>query len=719
MILVRELWLLMHKILLLSIVCASILLGGERIEIIASQVDANGSIVHSTSHPTIVYQDQILSAETMTYDRNSSVVEAFGHVNAFKAGQYHVISDYSRLNLNEDTRYLKPYYALDTTSGVWMSTDEATGCQNNIDLASGMVSGCNSTDPLWTIHFSSADYNTEKMWVNIYNALLYIDDVPVMYFPYFGYPTDKTRRSGLLIPTFGVSSTEGFFYQQPIYFAPKNWWDLELRPQIRTMRGAGMYGDFRFVDSLHSKGSVRMGYFKEQSDYAQKHDLAYEKHYGYNVDYHNSAFLNEWFGLNLEGESGLYVHAGRMSDVDYLNLQHSDQVNNVTANQVLSRVNSYYSNEDNYFGAYVKYYQYLNQASNAQTIQTLPSLQYHRYLENFLGDHLLASGDVQASNYYRTDGKRAVQTDINIPVTLQTSLFDEYLDLSYTANAATRAIGFYGNTLTNTTDKESDYPSGYYAQLDHTLSLGATLVRPYETITHVISPNISYRKAGTRLYNGYYEDRHGQCSSANYPCEFYTLNEPSDGLSLGLNNFLFEDGKQWLVDRLSQTFSYDDTGSYYGELQNELEWEITKAISYYNQTSYNHDRNRVTKEQNTLRYNDSIISGSVSNYYTDQLGKIPQYASYWTADAAYQYDRYTKIFGLIAYDYHEALLKRSEIGFLYAQRCLDFGLKFVQNRRPILTNTAGSDSVNDSYVFITVILKPLGGSEFNYKLTKN
>ncbi|MCX6061747.1 MAG: LPS assembly protein LptD [Campylobacterales bacterium] len=709
----------MHKILLLSIVCASILLGGERIEIIASQVDANGSIVHSTSHPTIVYQDQILSAETMTYDRNSSVVEAFGHVNAFKAGQYHVISDYSRLNLNEDTRYLKPYYALDTTSGVWMSTDEATGCQNNIDLASGMVSGCNSTDPLWTIHFSSADYNTEKMWVNIYNALLYIDDVPVMYFPYFGYPTDKTRRSGLLIPTFGVSSTEGFFYQQPIYFAPKNWWDLELRPQIRTMRGAGMYGDFRFVDSLHSKGSVRMGYFKEQSDYAQKHDLAYEKHYGYNVDYHNSAFLNEWFGLNLEGESGLYVHAGRMSDVDYLNLQHSDQVNNVTANQVLSRVNSYYSNEDNYFGAYVKYYQYLNQASNAQTIQTLPSLQYHRYLENFLGDHLLASGDVQASNYYRTDGKRAVQTDINIPVTLQTSLFDEYLDLSYTANAATRAIGFYGNTLTNTTDKESDYPSGYYAQLDHTLSLGATLVRPYETITHVISPNISYRKAGTRLYNGYYEDRHGQCSSANYPCEFYTLNEPSDGLSLGLNNFLFEDGKQWLVDRLSQTFSYDDTGSYYGELQNELEWEITKAISYYNQTSYNHDRNRVTKEQNTLRYNDSIISGSVSNYYTDQLGKIPQYASYWTADAAYQYDRYTKIFGLIAYDYHEALLKRSEIGFLYAQRCLDFGLKFVQNRRPILTNTAGSDSVNDSYVFITVILKPLGGSEFNYKLTKN
>lgn len=728
MILVRELWLLMHKILLLSIVSASILLGGERIEIIASQVDVNGSIVHSTSHPTLVYQDQILSAETMTYDRNSSVVEAFGHVNAFKAGQYHAISDYSRLNLNKDTRYSKPYYALDTTTGVWMSTDEATGCQNDIDLVNGMVSGCNSTDPLWTIHFSSADYNTENMWVNMYNALLYIDDVPVMYLPYFGYPTDKTRRSGLLMPSFGLSSAEGFYYQQPVYWAPTNWFDADFRPQIRTSRGSGIYTDIRFVDSASSKGSIRLGYFKEQADYAKEYDLAHDQHYGFAVDYRNNDFLKNWFGVDLEGESGLYVNGKWMNDVDYLNLQQSDQTQNVTSNQVFSRINGYYSSEDNYAGAYFKHYQYLNpEIDNAQTLQTLPTLQYHRYLETFFGDHLLASGDAQASNFYRPDGKRAVQADINIPVTLQTSLFDEYLDLSYTANAATRAISFYGNPLTTTAsstlpvtpDDNSNYPSGYYAQLDHTLSLGATLVRPYETITHVIAPNISYTKAGTRLYSGYYEDRHGQCSSANYPCEFYTLNEPKDGLSLGLNNFLFEDGQQWLVDRLTQTFSYDDTGSYYGELQNELEWKITKAISYYNQTSYNHDRDRVTKEQNTLRYNDSIINGSVSNYYTDQLGKIPQYASYWTADLAYQYNRYTKIFGQVAYDYHEALLKRSEIGFLYTQRCLDFGLKFVQNRRPILTNTTGSNSVDDSYIFITVILKPLGGSEFNYKLTKN
>lgn len=715
----------MSKYFLFTLASFTVLYAGDRVELVGTQVDANGSTVKSLEYPTLIYQDQILSAQKLTYDNNTSIVEAFGSVNAFKgSGQYHALSEYSRINLKEDTRFSKPYYAFDTNSSAWISTSEATGCQSKIDLASGMLSGCNSADPLWKIQFSSADYDMDSMWVNVYNAMLYVEDIPVMYFPYFGYPTDRTRRSGLLIPSFGLSNSEGFSYEQPIYWAPTNWFDAEFRPQIRTSRGEGVYTDIRFVDSPLSKGSIRLGYFNEQSNYAKKYDLAHDKHYGIDVNYRNNGFLKNWFGIDMEGESGLYVNGSWMNDVDYLNLLQSDETQNVTANQVLSRINAYYSSEDNYFGAYFKHYQYLDQTNNAQTLQTLPTLQYHRYLETFFNKHLLANGDITASNFYRPDGMRAVQTDINIPVTLESSLFDEYLDLSYTANTTTRAITFYGNTR----DGEGDnlYPSGYYTQLDHIFSLGTTLVKNYdENMTHVLAPNISYTKSGARIYNGYYDKYHGQCDAtssnyAGYPCEFYGLNEPTDFLSLGVNNYLFENGKQWLVDRLSQTFSYDNVRSYYGELQNELEWEITSAISYYNQTAYNHDRDRITKEQNTIRYDDGTVNGSIGHYYTDELrNNQVQYASYWSADFAYKYNHYYKVFGAIAYDYREDLLKRSEIGFLYTQRCFDFGLRYVQNRRPILTNVSGNDSISDSYIFITLILKPIGGSEFNYKLTSN
>lgn len=724
----------------ISVVAAVTLYGGDRVELLGEAVDAEGSIVNTGSYPTMIYQDQILTAEKLTYDHNTSIVEAFGSVNAYKMGQYHAISDYSRFNLNEDTRYSKPYYTFDAQTNAWMSTIEATGCQNKIDLASGMLSGCDSNDPLWKIHFSSADYDSDAMWVNIYNAMLYVEDVPVMYFPYFGYPTDRTRRSGLLIPSFGLSNSEGFYYEQPIYWAPTNWFDAEFRPQVRTSRGAGMYTDVRFVDSPTSVGSLRFGYFKEQSQYVQEYDLAHEKHYGFDLNYRHHDVLKNWFGIEAVGESGLYVSGSWMNDVDYLNLLQSDETQNVTTNQILSRINGYYSSEDNYAGVYFKHYQYLDQTDNGQTLQTLPTLHYHRYLESFLADQLLTSADVTASSFYRPDGKRAVQGDLHIPITLQTSLLDEYLDLSYTMNTAGRAIGFYGNQKNPYYDKDNnlqiddfDYDQGFYGQIDHKITLGSTLVRGYDdNVTHVVATNISYEQGGAQFFSGYYQDyrnEQDQCSADVPPawCEFYTLNEKKDNLKLGLDNYLFENGKKKFADRLSQTLNYNDLNqnrSHYGELQNELEWEITSAISYYNQTSYNHDRNRITKEQNTLRYNDGVVNGSLSHYYTDTLkyNKISQvyetqYSSYWNADIAYQYNRYYKIFGLVAYDYQEDLLKRSEIGFLYTQRCFDFGLRFVQNRRPILTNTAGNDSVDDSYIFITLILKPIGGSEFNYKLT--
>ncbi len=711
----------MPKYLWISTVASTLLLAADRVEMVGSYADMNGSIAHSRGNPVVLYQDQILSADELTYDKNTTIVEAKGTVNLFKANQYHAISDYSRYNLTTDTRYSKPYFMFDQASQTWLSTEEAQGCENEIDLAGGVVSGCDATDPLWKIRFSSADYDTEAMWLNLFNARLEINDVPVFYLPYFGYPTDRTRRSGLLIPSFGLSSSEGFYYLQPIYFAPHNWWDLELRPQIRTTRGEGLYADFRFVDTPSSRGWIRVGYFREQKDYAQEQEFAHDKHYGYDISYTHSAPLREWFDSPLEGESGLYVKGSWMNDVEYLNLQQNDETQNVTSNQVMSRINAYYSGENNYLGTYFKHYQYLDQEDNGKTIQTLPVLHYHRYLETLLNNALLVNTDAMATHYYRPDGKRAVQGDLAIPLVLQTSLFDEYLDASYTLNAAARAITFYGNPYSY---DDHAYEQGLYAQLDHTFALSSTLVRPYESLTHVIAPSISYTAVGARTYRGYYETFHSDetCVSGNNvpACEFYTLSEATDTLSLGLNNYVFREGKQIFADRLSQNFRFDEGRSYYGELQNELEWLIADAISFYNQTTYDHDRKRITKEQNTLRYNGESVTAGITHYYTDRLrNDRTVYSSYWTADAMYRYNQQYRFYGSVAYDYSRDLLKTAEVGFLYSQRCFDFGLRLVKNRRPVLSENNMNDYRDDSYLFITIILKPVGGSEFNYKLTSN
>jgi LPS-assembly protein len=65
------------------------------------------------------------------------------------------------------------------------------------------------------------------------------------------------------------------------------------------------------------------------------------------------------------------------------------------------------------------------------------------------------------------------------------------------------------------------------------------------------------------------------------------------------------------------------------------------------------------------------------------------------------------------------LKKSASIGFLYKKRCWDFGLKYLENNRPVLTDT-GSTSIYDRYIYFTVVLKPMMGSNsgplFEYKL---
>jgi len=391
---------------------------------------------------------------------------------------------------------------------------------------------------------------------------------------------------------------------------------------------------------------------------------------------------------------------------------------------VISRVNSYYNGERNYFGLYAKYYQYLDQSSNARTIQTLPTLHYHRYLESYFGNHLLLTGDATVSNFYRDEGKKGLQGDFSLPLTLRTSLLDGMLDASYTANSSIRMLSLYGNdaNLSNGGQTLNNTNQGVYAQLSHVFKLSSTLVRPYSTFTHVMAPEVRYSSAGSHSYSGYYKEYSGGCSvgTTDPACDFYTLNPPRDTLAFALNNYIMQRNKQVFSDRLSQNFYRDPTGNSASELQNEAQWQVNKSLSLYNQTAFNHSRGRITKEQNTIAYTDQSLSASMSHYYTDTLvGGRATYASYLTANANYTYNDHYKFFTLAAYDYHANVLKREEVGFMYTTRCLDFGLKFVQNIRPIVTIDNASNSLTDRYIYVTILFKPLGGSMFNYHLNNN
>jgi len=710
----------MPKLLLALLLMLGIAHAGDAVEFFATRLDSNLSEVRGSGDVLVLYKDYYLSADEARYHRETQTLELFGDIVAMQGADYFAMGDYARLDMRAEQRLFSPFFMLDRKTNVWMSSLRSGAKEKSFSIEAGMVSGCDPNNPLWVLYFSSADFDSETRWMNIYNATLKLHGIPVFYFPYFGYSLDNRRRSGLLVPSFGLSSTEGVFIEQPLYIAVDPAWDLELRPQIRTERGEGLYGRFRFVDSNVSKGSLHAGYFQEKYAYVKEYDLANAYVYGFDFDYKNSDVLGQWLGADLPGQSGLYADISWMNDIDYFNLASNDVINYATPNQVLSRVNLYYNEEEAYYGMNLRYYLDLNKKSNADTLQNLPILRYHRYIDTFFDEHLYYSFDARGNNIFRENGVRATEGEVDLPVTLQGAAFDDYLLLSYNARLNGKYITF-GNTQTSSVPAENVYETGLYGRIYHVLDAGTQVTKAYEAFSHTVGFDAVYTKAGVDDASGYYETQRALCSgpdAALYDgCDFYTINEINEALDLSFSQFLVNgSGEQLLYHRLSQRFSFDTLQDQLSELENELDWQVTPQVSFYTDVFYNYDRSRISKVLGSVRYSNSAFDVGLTELYEDTLdANGTQSVNYMTLDAQYRYNEHYRYFGRYAYDWQEQVKKLSEIGFEYRKRCWRFGMRYVENNRPILTNNEAS-SLLEKYVYFTVELRPIGGTEVNYKL---
>ena len=717
----------MRKLFILFILTFTIALADDKVEIYASSMQTQDNVVTIKNGVTVVYKNYFLTADRALYNRESGDLELFENVKVNEGTHYKVLGKYAKLNIAKKEKLFQPFYMLEKTSKVWLSADKGEAIQEEIEITRGVLSGCNPEDPLWTIEFSSSNYNTDSKWMNLYNARLYISDVPVIYTPYFGYSLDTTRRTGLLMPSFGFSEIEGIYYEQPLFIAEYDWWDLELKPQMRSSRGEGIYETFRFVDGKNSKGEFTSGYFKEKSEYFVENNLQNDSHYGFNFKYDNNDFIDQWLGTNLDGQSGLYIDINHMNDVDYINLSSNNTEDQATATQVLSRINMFYNTENHYLGAYFKYYQDLTQTTNDSTPQKLPTFQYHYYLDTFLKDHLIYSLDVQSNNIVREVDVNALQTDINLPVALQTALFDEYLNLSYRANLYMQHSKFSGEQENPVAGLK--YRDGYYARNYHTLSASTQLTRAYEDVSHVVGMGLSYNRSGTDSKSGFYEDFADANESLQDEYQFYQVSDIQDELQLDFIQYLYDSSaKQILFHRMAQKLSYTETEDKLGELENELDYSITDEIHFYNNMFYNYDRGLFSKVFNQFSLKSSQFTVALSHLYKDSFEEstadVPRYTSYLTSSANYIYNKHYSLNAIYNYDLDTQEKKNMSIGFMYKKRCWDFGIRYSENNRPVLTNNGGASSVYDKYIYLTIVLKPLmqssnASSFLTYKLPEN
>ena len=231
----------------------------EEVTIRAVQQEKDGSLYHMRGRVEIHYRTYILYADQVTYNADTGDSELEGHV-VLDGGPYdeHVEASHGTYNVRTETgtfysvigtvgfRLRTSRYVL-TTSNPFAFTGkivEKHGPDHYL-VRQGSVTTCELPRPKWQFNAKRISVDVDGS-AKIYNSDFRLWGLPVFYFPFVTHPVQKQQRqSGLLIPSFGNSSTKGKIAGESVYWVLNRSMDAMIGGEYYSKRGWSQRADFR------------------------------------------------------------------------------------------------------------------------------------------------------------------------------------------------------------------------------------------------------------------------------------------------------------------------------------------------------------------------------------------------------------------------------------------------------------------------------------------
>ncbi|WP_158655939.1 MULTISPECIES: LPS-assembly protein LptD [unclassified Helicobacter] len=741
-------------------------------ELLADNVYSADNTIYAVGHAILINHDIYTLADLIQYDMEKREVQASGDVRIYRDENLLVRTQSTFFKLDEHYGVIEPLYLQDTKTGMWVSSKSGLSNNGIYSFKKATISGCSIQKPIWRMEATSGSYSDESKNISMWNPRVYIGDVPILYFPYFRVSTDMSRKSGLLMPDFVQSATDGFIYMQPYYLAPKSNWDMTFTPQVRTQRGVGGMIEFRALDSKLDRTYAEFGYFYNFREYSQQYNVKNRRVFGGRLYHLSNKPLQKFFKLKSDLDNGFYINFAYMNDLDYYRLR--QVYRRVYDNFYTSKANAFIQTDKHYFGLNLKYFLNLSAINNSTTLQSLPNMQYHKYMDSLFFRQLLYSIDYQFRNTTRDLGYGYVENSLRIPIGLQFSLLKKYISLGVWSE-------FYAENLAITQTKNSYIPTadknGNIFSANYSISLNSDLSKSHDKFFHsvqfeallsgpylfyhngLLSQGVGDISAQVRQASIALRGSNPAYSSAAYLNKFpmYDSNgvlnfyddiwDPSgisaysiinQTLDLKLTQYFITNAGRSIFDwRIYQRLNFDELSN--TTLNADAQGRIDPSViakrpleSKFNFTPinnlsittsffYSFYTRKMSELAITASYNQGAFRSSASYYYKDKEA-YDFLANTLFRQTGAHYLRGTmshdfRVFAFSAsagYDIEKNTLLDWDIGLYKNIRCFGVGLKFVNRRLPILTNNTANPYYiqQDYYVRLILNFVPLNSVGF-------
>ncbi|MEO7067813.1 MAG: LPS assembly protein LptD [Rhodanobacter sp.] len=214
----------------------------------AQNVDSSDQTIYRLSgNVKLRRADQLLQADKVNYNDNTTDYDARGNVRYQEAGQL-LAATHMRGNtvasqgVADNVRY---QMLAARGNGVAKQAHMLDAEHTNYQQAT--YSTCDVGHHVWEFRAKSIKINQDTGVGVARNATMRVGKVPFLYLPYLSFPTDDRRKSGFLYPTFGKTSRSGFQISTPYYLNLAPNYDATLDPRLYSLRGPMLAGEFRYL----------------------------------------------------------------------------------------------------------------------------------------------------------------------------------------------------------------------------------------------------------------------------------------------------------------------------------------------------------------------------------------------------------------------------------------------------------------------------------------
>lgn len=289
--------------------------------------DPNGDSVLE-GNVVIDQQGRQIRADQIKIDKTQTYAKASGRVQMAQAG---LLSQSDSINYNLKTQQgdlSNSLYIAEQSHAHGSATKIARTSEQTVELENATYSTCPPGEtPTWKIQANKIKLNQETGRGETTGTKLYVKNVPVMAVPYFNFPIDDRRTTGILTPSFGFTNDGGVEVGVPVYLNLAPNYDATLTPRYISDRGSMLEGEFRYLTENFGQGMIWGGYLPSDESYRDEdrsdlhflHQWNINKQFSTNLEYNYASDKDYFTDLNNNPNSKTDLNLRRAWELNYRN----------------------------------------------------------------------------------------------------------------------------------------------------------------------------------------------------------------------------------------------------------------------------------------------------------------------------------------------------------------------------------------------------------------